>query len=111
MTNDKVDEVIEEYFQSLLSRYQIGVQKTMTGSSFIFDHVHLLYYKCHKINLNRGGSYTDSLDWIKKAPINPINKNDNKRFQYAATLALNQNEYREDSGLLAKIKPFIHRYN
>ena len=31
----------------------------MKGSDFIFD------YKCHKINLNCGGSYVDSPDCIK----------------------------------------------
>ena len=34
----------------------------MKGSDFIFDCVHLLYYKCHEINLNRSGSYIDSCD-------------------------------------------------
>ena len=60
----------------------------MRGSDFTFDYVQLLYYKCHKINLNRGGSYIDSPDWIKnkKALINPINKKDNKCFQYAITV-------------------------
>ena len=40
--------------------------------------------KCHKINPNRDGSYTDSTDWIKnkKATINPINEKD-QCFQYA----------------------------
>ena len=52
MINDKVDEVIEELFQSLLNRYQIGLETSMRGSNFIFDCVHLLYYKCHKMNLN-----------------------------------------------------------
>ena len=37
----------------------------MKGSEFVFDYVYLLYYKCHKINLNLGGSYVDSPDWIK----------------------------------------------
>ena len=48
----------------------------MKGSRFVFDYVHLLYYKCHKINPNRAGSYIDSPDWIKnkKAKINSINK-------------------------------------
>ena len=32
------------------------------GSDFIFDSVHLLYYKYHKINFKRGGSNIDSLD-------------------------------------------------
>ena len=40
--NDKADEIIEE----------------------IFDQ--LLFYKCHKINPNRGGLYIDSSDWIQK---------------------------------------------
>ena len=37
----------------------------MKGSEFVLDYVHLLYYKCHKINLNRGESYIDSPEWIK----------------------------------------------
>ena len=82
--NEKADEVIEERFESLLNRYQIGLETSMRGSDFIFDFVHLLYYKCHKINFKQGGSYIDSSDWIKtKTPINPINKKDNKCFQYA----------------------------
>ena len=38
----------------------------MKGNEFVFDYVQLLYYKCHKINPNRGGSYIDSLDREKK---------------------------------------------
>ena len=61
----------------------------MRGSDFIFDGVSLLYYKCHKINLKRSGSYIESLDWIrkKKATIKLKNKDD-KCFPYAATAAL-----------------------
>ena len=50
MINDKADEVIGEIFQSLISRYKIGLETAMKGSSFIFYHVHLLYYKYHKKN-------------------------------------------------------------
>ena len=82
MINDKADEVIEELFQSLLSRYQIDVETTMKGSSFIFDHVHLLYSKCNKIYPNRGGSYIGSPKWIiNNKATNPID--DNNCFQYA----------------------------
>ena len=45
--NDKADEIIE-LFQSLLSRYQIGLETSMKGSDFVFDCVNLLYYKCQK---------------------------------------------------------------
>ena len=43
----------------------------MKGSEFVFDYVHLLYYKCNKINLNHAVSYIDwtnidrSSDWKK----------------------------------------------
>ena len=62
----------------------------MKGSEFVFNYVYLLYYKCHKINPNRGES-SGSPDGIKnkKATTNPINKKYNKCFQYAVTVALN----------------------
>ena len=80
MINSKRDEVIEELSESLLSRYQIGSETSIKGSEFVFDFVHLLYYKCYK-----------SPDWIKnkKATINPINKKENKWFQYTITVVLN----------------------
>ena len=54
----------------------------MESSEFVFDYIHLLYYKCHKINPYRGGSYIDSdLKKKKKTTINPIIKKDNKCFQ------------------------------
>ena len=48
----------------------------MKGSEFVFDYIHLLYHKCHKLNPNHGGPYIDSAEWIKskKAAINPIKK-------------------------------------
>ena len=75
MINDVTDEIIEGLFNSLKNRYQNNLQ-SMRGSEFAFDYVQLLYYKCHKINLNRGGSYINSPDWIKnkKTTVNPINK-------------------------------------
>ena len=50
---------------TLLNRYQNNLENLKKGSEFVFDFVHLLYYKCHKINLSRSGSYIDSPDWIK----------------------------------------------
>ena len=40
----------------------------------------------------------DSPDWIKnkKATINPINKKDNRCFQYAITIALSYEEIKND---------------
>ena len=72
--NDKADEVIQEHFQSLPLRYQIGLKTSMIISDFILDCLHFLYYKCHKINFKRGGLYIDSYDWIKKKQILSIKK-------------------------------------
>ena len=76
MVNKKADEFIEDFLQSLLSTYQIGLETSVQGSYFIFDCVLLLYYKCHKINFKCSASYIDSPDWTKKTPINSINKKD-----------------------------------
>ena len=65
MINDEADKVLKELFYSLKKRYQ-NHSESMKGSEFVYDYVHLLYYKCHKINLSCGGSYTDSLDLIKQ---------------------------------------------
>ena len=65
MINDEADEVIKKLFKPLKNRYQNSLE-SMKGSEFVFNYVHLLYYKCHKTNLNRGRSYIDSPGCIKK---------------------------------------------
>ena len=84
----------------------------MRGSEFIFDFVHLLYYKCHKINLNCGGLYIDSPDWIKNknTTINPINKKDHKCFQCTVTVALNHKQIGKNPERITKIKHFTNKY-
>ena len=49
-----------------------------------------MYCKCHKTNINRGGSYNDSSDLIKKkkSTVSPKNEDD-KNFQYVRTVAKN----------------------
>ena len=61
MSNDEADEVIKKLFNSLKSRCQNNLE-LMRGSEFVFDYVQLLYYKCHRINLNHAGSYIDSIN-------------------------------------------------
>ena len=80
---------------------------------FVFHYVHLLYYKCHEINPNCGGSYIDSPDWIKskKATINLIHKKDNKCFYYAVTATLNHEEIKKDLQRITKTEPFINKYD
>ena len=57
MICDKVDTVIQDFFESLLSRHQTGLEESTKGSNSIYDCVKLLHSKCHKTILKRGGSY------------------------------------------------------
>ena len=56
MIINKADEFIEKSFESCLNRYQNNSEKSMKSGAFVLNCVNLLYYKCYKINSNRGGS-------------------------------------------------------
>ena len=113
MVYDEADKVIKEPFQSLFSRYKTGLDTLVTGSDFFFNSFYLLYYKCHKINPNRSGSYIDSPDWIKnkKATINSINKKENKCLQCDVTNVLNHKKIGGHPERITKIKSFVNEYN
>ena len=112
MIANETDEIIKELFESLLQKYQKGLEESMKDSDAVFHSVDLLHYKCHIISLNRDGSYIDFPDWLKskKATINPEN-NDEKCFQYAVTVALNHKNIVKDLTRTSKIKPFTDQYN
>ena len=50
----------------------------MKESDFIFNSIHLIYYKCRKVSFKHCDSYIDSPHRIKnkKATINPENEHD-----------------------------------
>ena len=63
------------------------------------------------MNLNRSGSYMNSLVWRKnkKAIINPINKKDSKCFQNSVKFTLNHEEIKKDPQRITKIKSIINK--
>ena len=87
--------------------------ESIKRSKSVFGYVHLLYYKCHKINRNHGGSYRDCSYWIKnkKAAINPNIKKHNKCFQCTVTFTLNPEEIKKDVQRITKVKRFVNKYN
>ena len=109
---NETDEIIKKLFDSLLQKYQDGLEESMRGSEFIRDCVALLYYHLQKIGLKRGGSYIDSPEWLKnkKATINPKNS-DNNCFQHALTVAFNHQNIEKNPQIISKIKSFIDQYN
>ena len=88
----ETEEVAENLIMSILQKYQDNLQNKMKGSDFIFNGINYLYYDLNRITISKGGSYIESPKCLKdkKFCINQKN-NDNKCFQYAATLALNIN--------------------
>ena len=66
MSGIETNDAINELFHSFAKRYQEGLETKMKGSSFTFDRIDLLEYYLHKISLNRGSSYINSPEWIKK---------------------------------------------
>ena len=85
----------------------------MKGSNFIFYCVDLLYYRLHKVSLNRGGSYIDSPEFIKnkKSAINLQNKDDDECLRYAIIAALKYAEINNNPERVSKLRPFINNYN
>ena len=113
MSGSDTNDLINELFDSLVKKYQEGLETKMKGSSYTFERVDLLEYHFHKISLNRGSSYINSPEWIKnkKATINPKNTKDNKCFQYAITAALNHRNIDHHPERISKLEPFINNYN
>ena len=92
MIGSETEEVAEKFVMSILQKYQYNLQNKMKGSDFIFNGINYLYYNLNRITISKGESYIESPKWLKdkKCTINQKN-NDNKCFQYAATLVLNIN--------------------
>ena len=80
----------------------------MKGIEFVFDSVNLLYYYLQKIGLKSGRSNIDSPKWLKnkKATISP-KYNDDRCFQYALTIALNNQNIKKYPQRISKIKPLL----
>ena len=113
MKGIETNDVINELFNSFLTRYQEGLETKMKGSGYIFDKVDLLEYHLHKISLNRGSSYISSPEWLKSkgAKINPKNTRDKECFKYAIIASLHHQEIEGNIQRISKLKPFINNYN
>ena len=47
--DNETDEIIEKHFESLLQKYQEGLEEKLEVSEFVFDSIDLLHYKLPKI--------------------------------------------------------------
>ena len=105
--------ITNELIKVFLSNYQKEEQILSNGSNYTFESVDMLGIHFHDIKLKRGKSYIESPKWLadKKATINPKKIKDNKRFQYAITVAFYHREIGRNLQRISKIKPHTDKYN
>ena len=53
MAGYDINEIIEELFDLLVERYQVGLEESINGSEFVFHYVDGLHNKYHMISFNR----------------------------------------------------------
>ena len=113
MNGVDASDTINELINSFMKIYQEGLETKMKGGSYIFEHIDLLEYHLHKINLNRGSSHIKSAEWLynKGVTINPKNTKNNMCFQYAITAALNHQNIKDHPERISKLRPFTNKYN
>ena len=54
IVGNETGETFEELFQSLFESYQTSLKESMRCRNFVFDYIDRVFYKCHKMSLNRG---------------------------------------------------------
>ena len=108
-----INEIINEIFDSLVKKYQELLEYSTKNRGLILEGVESMTYDINKTTINRGGSSVESPAWLrnKKCAINPLNKNDNKCFQYSITAVLNYQKINNHPAKISKITPFINQYN
>ena len=113
MNGVDASDTINELIDSFMERYQEELETKMKGSSYLFKRIDLLEYHLHKISLNRGSSYIKSPEWLynKGVTINPRNTKNSMCFQYAITVALNHQNFKDHPERISKLRPFINKYN
>ena len=94
LPSSNTEDILNELLASLYEKFKEDLQLRHTSSSFVYESVEDLNIHFHKVDLQRGGSYIPTTDWIKtkKPTINPKNINDVYCFMYATTIALYNKE-------------------
>ena len=80
--------------------------------NIFFIHFKWCINKLHKVNFRCRGSYIDYPDWKKKEKSNDkSDKKNDKCFQYAVTVALNDGKIESHPERVSNIKPFVNKHN
>ena len=88
-TKCDTNKTVNELFDLLIQSCNDLSEFSRRNSNLILEGVESMNHNFNQTS--KSGSYIESPDWIKnkKCTINPQNKNDNRCFQHAITVALN----------------------
>ena len=95
LTGYEADDIIEKLFESLLEKYQQGLEEKLKKVTMLL----IVLMHCI-INFIKQRSYIDSPEWIN-----------DKCSQYAITVALNHQNILKNPHRITKSKPFIDQYD
>ena len=106
-------DITDRLYNTLINRYQEGLENKMNGSNYVFDNVHLLDINLNKISINRGSTYIPTPRWIanKKCTINPHNDKDSMCFMYAIIVGNHYKNISNDPRRISKLIPYIKYYD
>jgi len=107
-----MEEFLDEMRAYLMQQYEMMLN-TMEASDYVFVRIVEMTYHCHRVDLNRGGSYIELPDWVKnkKCCINPKNKDDDKCFKWAVIAALHHKDIGDHPERISKLRSYIDRYD
>ena len=107
----KINDEEDEISKSFQNRYQNNLEKLMKSSKFVFSYVHLLYYKCYKINLNCG--YIYRFYWLDKKQKNNNKYNQSKIWQILLIQYNSRFKSWRKKNICKELKKnlFINKYN
>ena len=101
-------DITDRLYNTLINRYQEGLENKMNGSNYVFDNVNLLDINLNKISISR--CRKNGMQ-IKKCTINPHNDKDNMCFMYALTAANCYINISNDPQRISKLISYIKYYD
>ena len=104
MPSSNTNEILDQLLTSLYEKFNDDLQLSRESSSFAYESVEKCNIHFHKIDLQRGASFIESLPWLKhkKATINPQNTNDTYCFIYAIAIPLFHEVLGKNTGRISK---------
>ena len=112
-TDDTTESTVENLIKSLGEHYEEQRLVSSEGSNFRYSNVDSLNIHIHEIQLKRGSSYIETLNWIKpkKATINLKNTNDDYCFAHSIVIVLYHKQIEKNPQGIENLKPYYKHFN